>query len=100
MWSPVLVDTVSMEKMERQRFVAQLQLECPVAVLKYVPGGSHVQVIYLWKVDPAANADTLSTHAVRISTELKESLPQCHTRAMRMEFKLRFVYIPGTLVSS
>ncbi len=90
MWCPVFVDTAfSLDKMQRQRFIAQLQLQCPVGILKYVPGGSQVQVIYIWKIDPAASADTLSTHAARICTELRERLPEYHTRAMRMEFRMK-----------
>lgn len=75
---------------ERYRFIQGLHLSVPVDILRYSPGGSHMTVFYLCRVQEKRTSDEEKTQAVQFYERVRENLPVFHTRAMKADFKNQF----------
>ncbi|XP_078662871.1 uncharacterized protein LOC144906461 isoform X3 [Branchiostoma floridae x Branchiostoma belcheri] len=72
---------------QRHRFIASLQLSCPVDLYRYVPGGSLATVLYIVKVEETRSQSELLTQAAKVMATIRPRLPQIHTRQMLRHFK-------------
>ena len=54
---------------------------------RYSPGGSHVKVMILARVDEERSKDSIATCSARLLAEWQEKLPIFHTRQMKRQFK-------------
>lgn len=74
--------------LERFRYFQDLQLKCPVDIIRFSPGGSSVSTVCIVQVSNQnrSNAEML-TQGARLLQTVRPNLKEYHTRAQRRLFK-------------
>ena len=76
----------SMNSKQRQRFFDSVTLSFPVDILKYSPGGSIGNVMFVWRVPLSRTESQMMTDAIQQTVRLKPQLSEYHTRQQRIDF--------------
>ena len=76
----------SMNSKQRQRFFDSVTLSFPVDILKYSPGGSIGNVMFVWRVPLSRTESQMMTDAIQQTVLLKPQLSEYHTRQQRIDF--------------
>lgn len=61
----------------------ELHLSVPVDILQYSPGGSHMTLVALARINENRPKEKAQTEAVRFVAKVKDQLPEFHTRSQR-----------------
>jgi hypothetical protein len=71
---------------ERYDFIQNIALSHPIDILKYSPGGSVGNTVFLWKIPNDRDVQVAMKETMAVVNRLKPQLPEFHTRRMRSEF--------------
>lgn len=86
--------------LERFRYFQDLQLKCPVDIIRFSPGGSSVSTVCIVQVSNQnrSNAEML-TQGARLLQTVRPNLKEYHTRAQRRLFKEKLKNVASVLPS-
>ncbi|VDH89562.1 Hypothetical predicted protein [Mytilus galloprovincialis] len=85
---------------ERFRFFKDLQLKCPIDIIRFSPGGSSVSTICIVKVSGQNRSEPeMLTQGARLLQTVRPKLKEYHTRAQRRMFRENLKNVASLLPS-